>query len=224
MSLAPYQQGFIDFLVRSQALTFGDFVTKSGRKTPYFINTGRFDTGAKIAELGRHYAAHIASRGLDHIDVVFGPAYKGIPLAVATASALYSEHQRNVGFTFDRKEVKDHGDGGIMVGFPLKDGTRLIIVEDVITAGTTLRAILPLLSKVAKVDVVGTVISVDRCEKGSAELSAVQEVEQTLGVKVYPIVTIRDIVGYLSKANNSGLTLNQEILDRISAYWEQYVV
>lgn len=222
VSLAPYQRDFIDFLLASGALTFGDFTTKSGRKTPYFINTGRFDDGAKISQLGRFYAAHIAALGLGSIDIIFGPAYKGVPLAVTTAIALNDAHTMNVGFSFDRKEVKDHGDGGLIVGRPLKDGQRLVIVEDVITAGTTVRHIVPLLRKIANVDIAGFVLAVDRREKGSGELSAVQEAERDSNIKVYPIVTIDHIITHLRDHPDPARRLSETQLQAIAGYLEQY--
>lgn len=220
--ILPYQAEFIDFLVKSGALTFGDFVTKSGRKTPYFINTGNFSDGAKISQLGSYYANHIVQNKLNDATTIFGPAYKGIPLCVSTASALAKEHNLDIGYTFDRKEVKEHGDGGKIVGQKIKDGDKIIIVEDVITAGTTLREVLPLLNSLAKISIIGVVIAVDRAEKGSGALSAVQEAQQNLGIKVFPIVNIHQIVTYLSGANNSGLSLNQDLLSRIANYQEAY--
>ncbi|MBN8550190.1 MAG: orotate phosphoribosyltransferase [Deltaproteobacteria bacterium] len=222
LALLDYQRHFIDFLVRSGALTFGDFVTKSGRKTPYFVNTGNFNDGAKITELGKFYAAHIMQSGLNTSTIIFGPAYKGIPLCVTTSAALFSEFKLNVGFSFDRKEVKDHGDGGKVVGQKIKDGDKVVIVEDVITAGTTLREVVPFLNSIAKVQLNGVVIAVDRCEKGSGTLSAVQEAQESMGVKVFPIVTIHHIVQYLSAPNGSSLTLDQNLQQRIAAYLETY--
>jgi orotate phosphoribosyltransferase len=222
VTVANYQAQFIDFLIASGALTFGDFTTKSGRKTPYFINTGRFDDGKKIAELGRFYAAHIAALGLGKIDLIFGPAYKGIPLAVTTAIALNDSHGTNVGFSFDRKEIKDHGDGGLIVGCPLKDGQRIVIVEDVITAGTTVRHIVPLLRKLAHVEIAGFVLAVDRRERGTGDLSAVQEAERDSAIRVYPIITIDHIVSYLRTHPDSSRRLTEEQLQKIAAYLEMY--
>jgi orotate phosphoribosyltransferase len=222
LPLEQYQREFVDFLLASGALTFGDFTTKSGRRTPYFINTGRFDDGLKIAQLGRFYAAHIAALGLGKIDLVFGPAYKGIPLAVTTAIALNDSHRMNVGFSFDRKEVKDHGDGGLIVGHPLRDNDRIVIVEDVITAGTTVRHIVPLLRKIAAVDIVGFVLAVDRCEKGTGELSAVQEAERDSAIRVYPIITIDHIVSYLRDHPDSERRLTDAQLSTIADYLHQY--
>lgn len=220
--LRDYQRHFIDFLVRSGALTFGDFVTKSGRKTPYFVNTGNFNDGSKITQLGKYYAAHIVECGLSSSSIIFGPAYKGIPLCVTTSAALFSEFKLNIGFSFDRKEVKDHGDGGKVVGQKIKDGDKVLIVEDVITAGTTLREVVPFLNSIAKVQLAGVVIAVDRCEKGSGALSAVQEAQESMGVKVFPIVTIHHIVQYLSGANGSGLVLDDNLQKRIASYLEAY--
>jgi len=221
--LQLYQREFVEFLLASNALTFGDFVTKSGRKTPYFINTGRFDDGRKIAELGRFYAAHIVQHGLDRSDIIFGPAYKGIPLAVTTAAALHQHHGRNIGFAFDRKEPKEHGDGGLLVGHPIAPGARVVIVEDVITAGTTLRHIVPLLERLAPgVTIPGVVLAVDRCERGTGELSAVQEASRSSGLSIYPIVTIHDIVAHLREMPGSPLTAT--LSARIDAYLSEYGV
>ena len=220
--LSDNQAGFIDFLVQSGALTFGDFVTKSGRSTPYFINTGKFDDGGKIMRLGEFYAAHIVQSGLSDINVVFGPAYKGIPLAVATGIALQRDHGISAGISFDRKEEKEHGDRGRIVGKKISDGDEIVIVEDVITAGTTMREIVPLLTSIAKINFRGVVLAVDRCERGTTTLSAVQEVEQELGLKVFPIVTIKDIVRRLSGPNSSGMLLTDELQKRIAQYLKEY--
>ncbi|MDZ4784565.1 MAG: orotate phosphoribosyltransferase [bacterium] len=220
--MQDYQKRFIDFLVKSGALTFGDFITKSGRKTPYFVNTGNFNSGGKISELGTYYASHLVSSGLTSVSVIFGPAYKGIPLSVTTASALFQGHKLDIGFCFNRKEAKDHGDAGTFVGSKISDGSKVVIVEDVITAGTTVREVVPMIKGLGKVDILGVIISVDRSEKGSAELSAVKEAEQSLGVKVFPIVTIHEIVSYLSTQNNSGIILSEEMNSKIAQYLEIY--
>lgn len=221
-TILPYQAAFIDFLVASGALTFGDFVTKSGRKTPYFVNTGNFNDGSKISKLGSFYASHFIAQGLQKADVIFGPAYKGIPLCVSTASALANEHKLNVGFSFDRKEVKDHGDGGRIVGRLVKDGDKVVLVEDVITAGTTLKEIVPFLRAIGKVEILGVIIAVDRCEKGAGTLSAVQEAQENLGVSVRPIVNIHHIVAYLSQPNSSGYLLPVQLQNKIREYLEIY--
>jgi len=220
--MKEYQKKFINFLVREKALTFGDFVTKSGRKTPYFVNTGNFNTGSAISELGSYYAAHIVGVGLGDSDIIFGPAYKGISLAVSTSEALNRNHNKNISFSFNRKEIKDHGDTGVFVGAKPSASSKVVIVEDVITAGTTMREIVPLLNSFGVQKIEGVVISVDRSEKGTGELSAVQEAQQNLAIKIYPIVTIHDIVAHLSEPNDSGFVIDSELKDRISAYLKTY--
>jgi orotate phosphoribosyltransferase len=222
--LSDYQREFIDFLIHSEALTFGAFTTKSGRETPYFINTGNINSGPRIAAAGRYYANHIVEKGLSAIDTVFGPAYKGIPLAVATATALCTDHGIDVGFSFDRKEEKAHGDKGQIVGRQLEAGQRIVLVEDVITAGTTFRSIIPLIQGIAAVEFAGIVISVDRCERGTGAGSAIDELSETMGIPIFPIVTLHDIRAYLSEPNASGLTLSSGLQDRIDAYLAAYGV
>ncbi len=185
---------FIDFMMSAGVLTFGDFVTKSGRRTPYFINTGNYRTGAQISRLGDAYADCIAASG-EEFDALFGPAYKGIPLAAAAASSLYRNHGMDVPYCFNRKEKKDHGEGGGIVGYQPKSGDTLAIVEDVVTAGTAVRESLALLSELGDIRVSALFVSVDRMEKGTGELSALDELRSTLGIRVYPIVTVRDIIG-----------------------------
>lgn len=219
--LEKYQQEFADFLVKSNALKFGDFTLKSGRKAPYFINTGSFDSGASLAKLGSFYAAHLQSLNVE-CDTIFGPAYKGIPLCVSTASALALNYNREVGVTFDRKEVKDHGDGGLLVGRKIKDGDKVVIVDDVITAGTTFRQMVPMLKEIANVDITAVIVAVDRCEKGTGELSAVQELQKDLGLNFHPILNIHQLVEYLSADNTSGLRLSEEQLGKIKEYLSVY--
>ena len=221
-NLEEYQKRFVNLLVKSEALRFGEFVTKSGRNTPYFINTGCFNDGKTIEELGSFYAEHINRVGLSSCNVVFGPAYKGIPLAVATSSAMQKFTDKAPGFAFNRKETKGHGDQGIIVGHPIEDGAKIVIVEDVITAGTTFKEVVPFLKSLGDVEIHGAVISVDRQEKGAGELSAVQEVSNLLDLKIYPIVTITQIIDYLSDENSSGFKLSQADLERIKEYRSTY--
>lgn len=188
-----YKKEFIKFMCEAGVLTFGDFTLKSGRKAPYFINTGNYKTGEHIAKLGEFYAQCILENNID-ADVFFGPAYKGIPLAVAAAMALYNKNGTSVNYCFNRKEAKDHGEGGVIVGHKLCDGDKVLVVEDVITAGTAIRETLPILKNAADVNVSAVIISVDRMEKGKGEKSAVQEVYDEFGIKVYPIVTVCDII------------------------------
>ena len=219
---------FTEFLLESNALKFGDFTLKSGRKSPYFINAGAFDDGKKIAALGAFYAEKI-SQAIVHntiprnIDTVFGPAYKGIPLAVSTAIALTAGHNMTVGYTFDRKEKKDHGDGGWMVGTPLTDGMKVLLVDDVMTAGTAVREVIPKLKAEANVEVVGLVLSVDRMEKGTGEKSALDELREDYGIAVYPIVTVREIIAFLHNRELDGrVYIDDEMKGRMAAYLEQY--
>ncbi len=206
---------FIEFMVQCEVLTFGDFVTKSGRPTPYFVDTGRYRTGAQIARLGRFYADAIVARGIEY-DLLFGPAYKGIPLVVATASALAQEHGIDVPFCFDRKEVKDHGEGGSLVGRKPQDGDRVLIIEDVTTAGTSVRETVPKLRAVADVTIAGLIVSVDRMERGATDRGALAELRDEFGLDSFAIATLDDIVAHL------GPELTQADRDRIAAYRAKY--
>ncbi len=212
----------IDFLVQSQALKFGEFLLKSGRKAPYFINTGCFDTGDKISRLGRFYAEKLHSLGLHRADAVFGPAYKGIPLCVAAAMSLQQHYGVDIGFSFNRKEAKTRGEGGEFVGKPLSRGMKVVLVEDVVTAGTTLQEVVPVLRDRVGVEVAGVVILVDRSEKGAGSISAVQQAERDLGIRVHPIVTIFDIISYLSRPNSSGFQIDAPLRSRIDEYRAEF--
>lgn len=215
-----YKQQFIKFMVESGVLRFGEFTLKSGRKAPYFINTGNYKTGAQLARLGKYYAACIQENGLK-AETLVGPAYKGIPLAVTTAVALANEYGTDLNYCFDRKEVKDHGEGGLFVGKQLVDGEKVIIIEDVMTSGKALREILPKLKATANVEVAGMIISVDRMEKGlESDKSAVQEVYQEFGVKVYSIVTMTDII----EAIEDGIIDGKEYLEKMKEYRATYGV
>ena len=215
-----YKQRFIKFMVENGVLKFGEFTLKSGRKAPYFINTGNYKSGAQLKKLGEYYAQCIVDNGLS-ADTLVGPAYKGIPLAVTAAVSLYSSHNIDVNYCFDRKEVKDHGEGGLFVGKQLSDGEKVIIIEDVMTSGKALRETLPKLRATANVEVVGMVISVDRMERGlESSLSAVQEVYKEFGIKVYSIVTMADIIA----AIEDGVIEGREYLDKMKEYRKQYGV
>jgi orotate phosphoribosyltransferase len=207
-------------MVQNGVLKFGEFTLKSGRKAPYFINTGNYKTGAQLSKLGEYYAACIKENNIE-AETLVGPAYKGIPLAVTTAVSLYSKYGVDMNYCFDRKEVKDHGEGGLFVGKQLVDGEKVIIVEDVMTSGKALREMLPKLKEAANVTIAGMVISVDRMEKGlDSNLSAVQEVYKEFGVKVYSIVTMADII----EAIESGVIEGKEYLDSMKAYRATYGV
>ncbi len=220
-----YKEEFVKFMVRSGVLLFGDFTTKSGRKTPYFVNTGNYKTGAQAAKLGEYYARNIQEHIEGKIDALFGPAYKGIPLAVAAGISMYNLFDRDINYCFNRKEAKDHGEGGSMVGYKLQDGDRVLIVEDVITAGTAIRETLPVLKAAADIEIAGMVISVDRMEKGKGEKTAIQEVYEEFGIVTYPIVTVREIIDILHNNPVDGkVYIDDEMKARMEAYMEQYCV
>ena len=213
----------IDLMVDANVLTFGDFTTKSGRQTPYFINMGNLRSGAHLSALGALYAEAVHASFGDDVDVLFGPAYKGIPIAAAASVALARDFDRDVGFAFDRKEVKDHGEGGQLVGHVPQDGDRVVIVEDVTTAGTSVRESLPKLHAVANVDVVGLVVSVDRQERGQGERSALAEVADSFGIRVISLATLDDIVAHLhNREVNGRIILDDAMAGKIEEYRAKY--
>lgn len=213
-----YKESFIKFMVDSGVLTFGEFTLKSGRKAPYFINAGNYKTGEQLAKLGGYYAECIKDNNID-VDTLFGPAYKGIPLAVSTTVALFNKFGISVNYCFDRKEVKDHGEGGTFIGRTLADGEKVVIIDDVMTSGKALREVLPKLKSAANVNITGMVITVDRMEKAlDNNKSAVQSAYEEFGVKVYSIVTIKDII----KAIENGIVNGKEYLDSMKNYLAVY--
>lgn len=213
-----YKQQFIRFLAECGVLKFGAFKLKSGRIAPYFLNAGEYKTGAQIKRLGEFYADCIHAHSVP-VETLFGPAYKGVPLALSAAVALYEKYGVDVNFCFDRKEVKDHGEGGMFVGKQPEDGEKVVIVEDVMTSGKALKEVLPKLRGAAKVDITGMIITVDRMEKAlNSEQSAVQQAYAEEGVKVYSIVTIADIV----EALEQGVIAGKEHVPAIRAYLAEY--
>ena len=213
-----YKQEFIRFMVDNGVLRFGEFTLKSGRKAPYFINTGNYKTGKQLAKLGEYYAACIENNGLE-AETLIGPAYKGIPLSVTTAIALFNNYGKEVNYCFDRKEVKDHGEGGLFVGKQLVEGEKVIIIEDVMTSGKALREILPKIEAAAKVNIVGMIISVDRNEKAlDSDKSAVRQAKEEFGVDVYSVVTMNDII----EAIEQGVIEGKEHLPAMYEYRAQY--
>ena len=223
--MEQYKQEFIEFMVESQVLRFGDFVTKSGRKTPFFINTGFYRTGSQLHRLGTFYAQAIQKEfGLD-FDVLFGPAYKGIPLTVAASIAISEKFGKEIRYCSNRKEVKDHGDKGILLGSPVGDSDRVVIIEDVTTAGTSIRETVPVLQAQGKVEITGLVVSVDRQERGTGAVSALTQIEEEYGMKTAAIVTMQEVTDYLYGRSFDGRVLiDDEIMARINAYYEQYGV
>ena len=214
-----YKESFIKFMVDCGVLTFDEFTLKSGRKAPYFINCGNYKTGAQLAKLGEYYAECIKDNNIP-VETLFGPAYKGIPLAVSAVVALSNKFGIDVSYCFDRKEVKDHGEGGIFVGKTLTDGEKVVIIDDVMTSGKALRETLPKLRAAADVDVSGMVITVDRMEKGTGELSAVQEAKRDFGVTVYSIVNMEDIIN----AIENDIVPGKEYLEKMREYRNTYGV
>jgi orotate phosphoribosyltransferase len=210
-----YQRDFIQLAIEHGVLCFGQFTLKSGRTSPYFFNAGKFQSGAALAALGRFYAAAVIDAGLE-FDLVFGPAYKGIPLAAATTIALADHHQRDMPYCYNRKEAKDHGEGGTLVGAPLQG--RVLIVDDVITAGTAVREVMDIINK-AGAEPAAVVIGLNRMEKGRGELSAIQEVEQAYGIPVISIINLSHIIAYLKQQPDQA-----ETLAAITAYRETYGV
>ncbi|MFD0705006.1 orotate phosphoribosyltransferase [Alloscardovia venturai] len=220
---------FTQFLLECGALKFGSFTLKSGRQSPYFINAGSFNDGQRIAELGKYYAATIEQAlrlgKIGDFDTVFGPAYKGIPLAVTTSMALSTDLGKPVGYTFDRKEKKDHGDGGMFVGTQLIDGMKVVLVDDVMTAGTAVREVIPKLKAAANVEIVGLVLSVDRMEKTKdSDKSAVQAIEEEFGFPVFVIANIHDIIDAARsmKADDGSALISAELDTHIKEYFAQY--
>ena len=218
--LTPKKIEFIEFMMSADVLRFGDFITKSGRRTPYFINTGNYKTGAQIAALGKYYATLVKETVGDNFTAMFGPAYKGIPLATSCAAELYTLFGIDKPYFFNRKEAKDHGEGGSLIGYKPMDGDKVIIIEDVITAGTAVRETLPVLQSAAKVTVEDMFISVNRCEVGQTPgKTAITEVEEEFGIKVHALVTVEDIRDYLTQKGGY-----EELVGRMKEYMDQYCV
>lgn len=211
----PYQHDFLKFAIAKQVLRFGNFTLKSGRQSPYFFNAGLFNTGRALAQLGRYYAEAIQQSGLA-FEMLFGPAYKGIPLVATTAIALADYHQRDVPYAFNRKEVKDHGEGGAIVGAPLVG--RVLLIDDVISAGTAIRESVQIIQD-AGAQLAGVVIALNRQERGQGERSAIAEVEQTYGIEVVSIVSLGDLISYLAQQPDTA-----EILVSVQRYRQEYGV
>ena len=222
--MEQYKQEFINFMVESEVLKFGEFTLKSGRKSPFFMNAGAYVTGTQLRRLGEYYAKAIHDNyGLD-FDVLFGPAYKGIPLTVATTMAISEFYDADIRYCSNRKEVKDHGDKGILLGSPIKDNDKVVIIEDVTTAGTSIEETLPIIKAQGDVDVLGLVVSVDRMERGKDTThSALKEIERKYGFKTTAIVTMADVVEHLyNKPYKGRIVIDDTLKAAIDAYYEQY--
>lgn len=223
--MKEYKKEFIDFMIECGVLTFGDFVTKSGRKTPFFVNTGNYKKGSELKRLGEFYAKAIKENFEDEYSVLFGPAYKGIPLTVTTTIALSELYDIDVEYCSNRKEIKDHGDKGILLGSNLKDGDKVLIIEDVTTAGTSINETMPILKASGEVDAVGLIISVDRMERGTGEKTALTEIKEKYGFKTSAIVTMKEVIEYLyNKEVNGKVIIDDEIKSRIDNYYKEYGV
>lgn len=213
--MKPYQQEFLDFAISNDVLKFGEFTLKSGRLSPYFFNFGLFQTGSSLAKLGDYYAQAIVDSGVK-FDMLFGPAYKGIPLVAVIAATLYEKHGLDYGYAYNRKEAKTHGEGGNIVGAPLAG--KVLIVDDVISAGTAIREAASIVED-NKAQIAGVAISLDRQEKGQGEQSAVQEVEEAYGVSVINIIGLDNVIQHIESS-----VKDADLLAKISAYREQYGV
>ena len=224
--MEQYKQEFIEFMIDSEVLRFGDFVTKSGRKTPFFVNTGFYRTGSQLRKLGEYYARAIHDQFGTDFDVLFGPAYKGIPLSVAKAMSISEFYDADVRYCSNRKEVKDHGDVGILLGSPLKDGDKVVMIEDVTTSGKSIQETFPIIKAQGDVNVLGLCVSVDRMERGqNSEKSALKEVAETYGIQTTAIVTMAEVIEHLYNKEYKGrVIIDDTIKAAIDAYYAQYGV
>lgn len=221
--MEKYKQEFIEFMVDCGVLKFGDFTTKSGRKTPFFINAGYYRTGSQLRKLGEYYAKAIKSAFGLEFDVLFGPAYKGIPLSVAASMAISEFYDTDIRYCSNRKEVKDHGDKGILLGGPIYNKDKIVIIEDVTTAGTSIGETMPILNAQGEVTVLGLVVSVDRMEKGQGEKSALAEIEEVYGIQTTSIVTMEEVVEHLyNKPYNGNVIIDDALKSAIENYYKQY--
>ena len=220
--MEAYKQDFIEFMLESRALKFGDFTLKSGRKSPFFMNAGAYVTGTQLRRLGQFYAQAIHdSFGLD-FDVLFGPAYKGIPLSVATAMAISEMYGVDVRYCSNRKEAKDHGDAGILLGSPIHDGDRVVMIEDVTTSGKSIQETWPILKAQGEIEIKGLMVSLNRMERGQGTAGALDEIRATYGFPAEAIVTMTEVCDYLSSLPADRAVLNDELKEAIRAYYAQY--
>lgn len=218
-----YKEEFIEFMVDCNVLRFGDFVTKSGRRTPFFVNTGFYRDGGQLRKLGSYYARAIEQTFGTDFDILFGPAYKGIPLTVAATMAISETYGKEIRYCSNRKEVKDHGDTGILLGSPIEDGDKVVIIEDVTTAGTSISETMPIIRAQADASVLGLVVSVDRMERGQGDKSALDEIADKYGFKTTAIVTMAEVIEHLYNRPYKGrVIIDDTIKAAIDAYYEEY--
>ncbi|MCI8605836.1 MAG: orotate phosphoribosyltransferase [Hungatella sp.] len=223
--MEDYKREFIEFMVESQVLKFGQFTLKSGRKSPFFMNAGAYVTGSQLRRLGQYYARAIHDHYGEDFDVLFGPAYKGIPLSVAATMAFSELYGRDIRYCSNRKEEKDHGDAGILLGSPIKDGDRVVIIEDVTTSGKSIEETLPILKAQGDVEIVGLMVSLNRMERGKGDKSALEEIQELYGFKANAIVTMADVVECLYNRECLGqVVIDDKLKADIDAYYAQYGV
>lgn len=223
--MEAYKKEFIEFMVDSGVLRFGEFTLKSGRKSPFFMNAGAYVTGSQLRRLGEYYAKAIHAKYGDDFDVLFGPAYKGIPLSVATTMAYSALYGKEIRYCSNRKEVKDHGDTGILLGSPIKDGDRVVIIEDVTTSGKSIEETFPIIQAQGKVQIKGLMVSLNRMERGKGEKSALQEIRETYGFEANAIVSMADVVEHLyNKSYKGKIYIDDTLKAAIDTYYTQYGV
>lgn len=221
--MEDYKREFIEFMVESKVLKFGEFTLKSGRKSPFFMNAGAYVTGSQLRRLGQYYAKAIHDCYGTDFDVLFGPAYKGIPLSVAAAIAFSELYGKDIKYCSNRKEEKDHGDAGILLGSPIKDGDRVVIIEDVTTSGKSIEETLPIIKAQGDVEVVGLIVSLNRMERGKSEKSALQEIQELYGFRANAIVSMEDVVECLYNKECLGqVIIDDKMKEAIDAYYAQY--
>ncbi len=223
--MEQYKQEFIEFMVDADVLKFGDFTLKSGRKSPFFMNAGSYVTGTQLRKLGQYYAKAIHDNYGDDFDVLFGPAYKGIPLSVATTMAFSELYGKEIKYCSNRKEIKDHGDTGILLGSPIKDGDRVVIIEDVTTSGKSIEETFPIIQAQGKVEILGLMVSLNRMERGQGERSALEEIKEKYGFEANAIVTMGEVVEHLyNKPYKGKVYIDDTLKASIDAYYAQYGV
>ena len=223
--MEQYKKDFIEFMVESQVLKFGEFTLKSGRKSPFFMNAGAYVTGSQLRRLGQYYAEAIHDHYGTDFDVLFGPAYKGIPLSVAATIAFSELYGKDIKYCSSRKEEKDHGDAGILLGSPIKDGDRVVIIEDVTTSGKSIEETFPIIRAQGDVEIVGLMVSLNRMERGKGSKSALEEIQELYGFKANAIVSMADVVEHLYNRECLGqIVIDDKIKSAIDAYYEQYGV
>ncbi len=221
--MESYKKEFIEFMVDCGVLKFGEFTLKSGRKSPFFMNAGLYVTGSQLEKLGEYYAKAIHDNYGTDFDVLFGPAYKGIPIGVATAIAFHKLYGKEIRYCSNRKEIKDHGDAGILLGSPIKDGDRIVIIEDVTTSGKSIEETFPIIMEQGDVEILGLMVSLNRMEKGKGEKSALAEIKEKYGFDANAIVSMADVIECLyNKECNGKVVIDDQIKSAIDAYYEQY--